>query len=149
MCFSITLLTMWCCFLFVLLSSNARYNTRCGISSSRADPAAGGASNRLDPCAKFRRDLLGACASRHVLNGGALAQCLQVGQEVEVLIDKMWQIGTVCRVVCDGDHIRHVKVSQLCIFSVLFVSFNPSLTNMLFCYFRLSLKTAFVCRACG
>lgn len=75
------------------------------------DPTAAGTSTRLDPNAKFRRDMLGACASRQVHNGPALALCLQVGHEVEVLIDKMWQIGTICRLVCDGDHIRHVKVS--------------------------------------
>lgn len=90
--------------------SNGRYNTRCGFTSAITDITTGAASARLDPGAKFRRDLLGACAARQVQYASALAQCLQVGQEIEVLIDKRWQVGTICRLVCDGDHIRHVKV---------------------------------------
>lgn len=47
---------------------------------------------------------------RQVLHGGLLAMCLQVDAEVEVYLDRRWQIATITRIVYDGDLARHVKV---------------------------------------
>lgn len=69
---------------------------------------------------KHRRDLLGGSAARHVAHGTTLAQCLQPGAEVEVCISRVWQVATVCRVIYDGEHIRHVKVRQSVLFNYSF-----------------------------
>lgn len=60
---------------------------------------------------RLRRDMLGGSSARQVATGVSLAQCLVPEVEVEVCIGKRWQVATVCRVVYDGEHIRHVKVS--------------------------------------
>jgi hypothetical protein len=85
-----------------------RYNTRCLNSDSIA-----AALRPHDASANYRRELLGASAMRQVLHGGLLGLCLQVDAEIEVCLDRRWQIATVARVVYDGDLARHVKVSSL------------------------------------
>ena len=65
---------------------------------------------------KLRRDQVGGSSARHVAHGAALAQCLVPEAEVEVCVNKVWQVATVVRVMYDGEHIRHVKVSLYLIF---------------------------------
>ena len=67
-----------------------------------------------DVNANFRRDLLGASAMRQVQHGALLGHCLQVGAEVEVLLEKgkLWQVATITRIMYDGDLPRHIKVSR-------------------------------------
>lgn len=61
----------------------------------------------------MRRDLLGASALRQVLHGALLTHCLQVDAEIEVRIDKRWQVATITRIVYDGELARHIKVRSL------------------------------------
>jgi len=107
---------------FTISSYNVlyRYNTRCtdGASSSSAlglstttSSSSSSSASKSDPI-KLRRDLVGGSSARHVSHGAALAQCLVPEAEVEVCINKMWQVATVVRVMYDGEHIRHVKVGD-------------------------------------
>jgi hypothetical protein len=63
-----------------------------------------------DTNATFRREMLGASATRHVLQGGLLVHCLQVDAEIEVCLNRRWQFATITRIVYDGDLARHIKV---------------------------------------
>lgn len=71
----------------------------------------------------FRRDLLGAAAVRQVSHAAALTTVamasssgngghshLVVDGEIEVFLQRRWQVATINRVLCDGDLARHVKV---------------------------------------
>ena len=69
----------------------------------------------------FRRDLLGAAAVRQVSHAAALTAVampassgghnhLVVDGEIEVFLQRRWQVATINRVMCDGDLARHVKV---------------------------------------
>ena len=74
----------------------------------------------------FRRDLLGAAAVRQVSHAAALTAVAMPGSssisssgghshlvvdgEIEVFLQRRWQVATINRVMCDGDLARHVKV---------------------------------------
>jgi hypothetical protein len=63
-----------------------------------------------DASANFKREMLGASAARHVVQGAQLVHYLRVDAEIEVCLNRCWQCATITRVVYDGDLARHIKV---------------------------------------
>ena len=103
-----------------------RYNTRCADSTISASSiatasiatsaSAAAAALKVDAL-KYRRELVGACSARQLAHGTALLHSqLLPDTEIEVCLNKVWQVATICRVLGDGDHIRHVKVCPCSIF---------------------------------